>query len=454
MRKYTIDSIWRVRLEHVPGRLAKLATVIAEEGGLLGEISTERIGERDTVRQLTIESADEDHLERLLAAVRALEGVEILEVIDRVFQRHQGGKIRMTPTLSLDGVRDLRDIYTPGVARVATAIADDPERAWDLTALGNTVGIFTNGTRVLGLGDLGPLGALPVMEGKAVLYASLAGLSAVPLVIDERDPDKFIETVMRLSPGFGGIHLEDIRVPDCFHIERTLIERLDKPVMHDDQHGTAVAALAGVINACEYIGKDPRRQVVGQIGLGAAGSAIARLAHLYGVADVLVTDPHQGAVETAVAWGAKASTLEEILGTCDVVIATTGQAGLIKPSQVRKGVVMFALSNPEPEIRPLEAREAGAAFAGDGRSVNNALAFPGIFRGALEARARRITPEMLLAAVDAIAGIPEPRELVASPLDPRVHLAVAKAVADTARAQKLDGTARTSPALVRPLRAG
>jgi malate dehydrogenase (oxaloacetate-decarboxylating) len=282
------------------------------------------------------------------------------------------------------------------------------------------------------------------MEGKSALYASFVGLSAIPMVMDVRDPDAFIETVMRVSPGFGAIHLEDIRVPDCFRIERELMARLNKPVMHDDQHGTAVAALSALVNACKLTGRDPKQCVMGQIGLGAAGSAIAKLVHRWGVQSTLVTDPNPVAVDEAVAWGAKRATLADIMRECDIVIATTGRPGLITPAMVRKGQILFALSNPDPEIQPDDAIAAGAAYAGDGRSVNNALAYPGIFKGALQVRSRAITPEMLLAAVGAIASVVEPGELVPSPLDPRVHAAVTEAVAAAATAAGLANTARTT----------
>ncbi len=444
MRKYSIDTILRVRLAHQPGRLARFATVVAQEGGLLGEITTVHIGETDTVRDITIETEDEAHTERLLDAVRALEGVELVQVTDRVFERHRGGKLHSTSKVELRQIADLRYIYTPGVARVALAIEAEPERAWDLTSLGNSVGIFTNGSRVLGLGNIGPLASLPVMEGKAVLYDKFAGLSATPILIDTLDPDAFIETVVRLAPTFGGIHLEDIRIPDCFRIERELDARLAKPVMHDDQHGTATVALAAIINACRLTGVDLRRARLGQIGLGAAGSAIARLASAYGAGDVLVTDLSDEAMQQAATWGARPVPLPQLMAEADIVVATTGRPGLIRPEMVRKGQVIFALSNPEPEIHPKEAMAAGAAFAGDGRSINNALAFPGIFKGALEARSRSITPEMLIAAAEVIAAHAGPGDLVPSPLNPRVHDAVRMTVSAKARALGLVNTARAA----------
>jgi malate dehydrogenase (oxaloacetate-decarboxylating) len=345
-------------------------------------------------------------------------------------------------TTPIETVEDLRHIYTPGVARVTKAIAKDPQLAWQYTGMGRTLGIFTNGTRVLGLGDVGPLASLPVMEGKAALYARFANLSAFPLVVAEKDPQAFVDLVVRLSSSFGAIHLEDIRAPDCYEIEDALIERLEKPVMHDDQHGTATAALAALISVANRTGMDLSKATLGQIGLGAAGSAIAKLALEYGLKEVLVSDVNEVAVKRVQAWGAVPMPMTELVQKADIVIATTGRPGLIDPKLLRPGQIIFALSNPDPEIDPSAALEAGVRFASDGRTINNALAFPGIFRGVLDVRARRIVPQMLIAAAEAIAALGTADELVPSPLSPRVHEAVARAVADKARALGLDNQAR------------
>ncbi len=442
MSGYRIDTVLRVRTRHRPGQLASLATAVANEGALIGEIVTLRREGDVSVRDITVETDDEGQTERVVAALRITDGVEVLDVTDRVFDRHKGGKIHSTSRLKVEQLSDLRYIYTPGVARVATAIQMEPSRALTLTGLGNSVGIFTNGTRVLGLGNIGALAALPVMEGKAVLYDQFVGISAVPILVDTIDPKEFIETVARVSRGFGGIHLEDIRIPECFEIEAELDRRLDKPVMHDDQHGTATVALAGIMNACRLVGLDLKSAKMGQVGLGAAGSAIAKLALAYGVGDVAVTDPNEQAVLSCVAKGARASSFEAIMKEADLVVLTTGKPGLVQPHMIRKGQVIFALSNPMPEIDPVAARSAGAAFAADGQSVNNALAYPGIFKGALEVRSKSITPEMLIAAAEAIAGHAVRGEVVPSPLLPEVHRAVTRAVADRARAQGLSATLR------------
>ncbi len=442
MRKSSIDTVLEVRLRHRPGQLAKLAQAIADQSGLLSDITTIRIGEHDTVREVTVETEDEAQTKRVLDAVRAVDGVELLGTVDRVFAAHKGGKIHSTSRVELRQLRDLRYIYTPGVARVSTAIQQNPELAWEYTTIANSVGIFTNGTRVLGLGDIGPVAALPVMEGKAVIYDAFVKISATPLLLDTRDVREFVDTVVRISPTFGGIHLEDIRSPDCYRIEEELLERLDKPVMHDDQHGTATVALAAVINACAITGVELSRARVGQIGLGAAGSAIARLMMAYGVGDVLVHDRAEDAMRWLGTLGARPVDLETLMRESDIVIATTGRPKLIDPKLVRPGQVIFPLSNPFPDIEPAEALAAGAAFATDGRTINNALAYPGLFRGALDVRSRAITREMMIAASRAIAAHAEEGEVVPSPMAPGVHAAVRDAVIAEARRLGLEGTAR------------
>lgn len=442
MRKFTIDTIFRVRLQHQAGQLASLTALIAEQRALIGEITTVQIGETHTVRDITIETESDAHTQRVRDAMQGLPGVELLHTVDRVFDSHRGGKLAARSRVELNQLSDLRKIYTPGVARVAKAIEETPDLAWEYTGLGNSVGIFTNGTRVLGLGNIGVLGSLPVMEGKAVLYERLVGLNAVPVLVDTSDPKQFIDTVMQVSRSFGAIHLEDIRTPECFEIEETLKARLQKPVLHDDQQGTATAALAGILNACRLTGLDLRAAKVGQVGLGAAGSAIARLAIRYGARKVFVTDVSVDARKRLEADGAIGTDLETLMKEVDIVVATTGRPGLIAPEMVREGQVIFALSNPEPEIFPEQARAAGAAFAADGRSINNALAFPGIMKGVLQARSRLITPEVFLEVAEVIAALAERGELVPSSLNPRVHEAVIRTTITQIDAAGLRNTAR------------
>jgi malate dehydrogenase (oxaloacetate-decarboxylating) len=337
----------------------------------------------------------------------------------------------------METLQDMRDVYTPGVARVCMTIAEQPELAGRFTMIGRTVAICTNGTRVLGLGNIGAVASMPVMEGKAMFYRQMAGISAVPILIDTEEVDEFVDTVLRIAPGFGAIHLEDIKVPECFEIERRLIEALDVPVMHDDVHGTAVATVAAALVACDQAGLELEAATVGQIGLGAAGLGIATLMGEAGAKLVLASDPNEGSHARARERGIEIASFDEVMERADLVVATTGVPGLIKPEKVRSGQVIFALSNPDPEIAPGAALEAGAAFAADGTMVNNVLGFPGIFRGALATGAREISTGMKLAAARAIAGLTERSELVPDALDPAVHAEVARAVAEAASAEGL-----------------
>jgi len=297
------------------------------------------------------------------------------------------------------------------------------------------VAIVTDGTAVLGLGDIGSLAGMPVMEGKAMLMETLVGLSGVPILLNTKDPDEIVSTVAAIAPTFAAIQLEDISAPRCFEVEERLQAMLDIPVMHDDQHGTAVVCTAALLVAARETKADLSKAVIGQIGLGAAGQAIGRmLMRLTGNA-VHGADLSQDALERFEQSGGRKSNLRDIMAECDIVIATTGAPNLIKPEMVRKGQIILALSNPDPEIDPERALERGAAFAADGKSVNNVLGFPGIFRGAVDAYAPRITHEMLVAAAETIAAMTPAGELVPSPLDKKVHRAVARAVAETAMKQ-------------------
>lgn len=422
------DIVVIVRNPHRIGQLGKLLGIIGEEGAAVGDVETRYIGKDHSVREVTVSVFDTDHLENVLRAIRQRTDAEILGVKDLVFERHQGGKLHSTRTRKLERLEDLRYIYTPGVARVCKAIQNDPALARQYTAIGNSVGIFTNGTRVLGLGNIGVVPSLPVMEGKAVIYDQFVGLSATPILIDTEDPDEFIETVVRIAPTFGGIHLEDIRTPDCFHIENELIRRLNKPVMHDDQHGTATVLLAAVLSALRYTGRAGRKDLTcAQIGLGAAGLAIARLLMDYGF-DVIGVDPSEESRTRLERKGGNTGELNDAMKQADVVIATTGVVGLITPEMIHEGQIILPLSNPVPEIYPEDAVAAGAAFAADGRSVNNALAFPGLFKGALLVQADAITSTMKIAAAEAISGLAPDDELVPDLFHPLVHQQVVEAI--------------------------
>jgi len=424
------DIILKVKSPHRPGKLGHFLTVLGEEGALIGDIETLFIGKDHSFRKITVSVYDLDHLTSIEKAVKKKTEVEIQEITDIVFDRHIGGKIHSSRIRDLERLEDMRYIYTPGVARVCKQILQEPGDARKYTNIGNSVGIFTNGTRVLGLGEVGVLPAMPVMEGKAVLYDQFSGISATPVLVDCKDPDEFINIVEKVAPTFGGIHLEDIRIPDCFYIESELIRRLDKPVMHDDQHGTATVLLAAVFSALRETGReDDDSLLFAQLGLGAAGFGIARLLIDYGF-NVVGVDPLPESQKRLTDYGGKITTLEDAMKSADVVIATTGVVGLIVPEIVRKGQIILSLSNPMPEIFPEEALEAGAAFASDGKSVNNALAFPGLFKAALETNAPRITAKMKIAAAKAISELARPGELVPSIFNKKVHQNVIKAVVD------------------------
>ena len=427
-----MDCTYRLRIPHRAGELAKVVTLITESGGLIGEVTTVAIARHQSIREITVELPDKDHSDALAAALGELPGVTVVWFHDRAFIAHVGGKVQMTGRRPVLSNQDVRDVYTPGVARVSAAIAEFPELAWQFTMLGRSVAICTNGSRVLGLGDIGPVASLPVMEGKALFYAQLVDLTAVPILIATKDVKEFVETVIRIAPGFGGIHLEDISSPECFEIERRLIEALTQPVMHDDVHGTAVVTLAAAIAACRQVDIRLDEAVVGQVGLGAAGYGIASLMHDAGVGQVLACDPNPAAQERAQAHGIEIAGLADLMRTADVVVATSGKPGLITPTLVRRGQVILALSNPAPEIEPEAALAAGAAFAADGTSVNNVLGYPGIFRGALLAGARSINLEMKRAAAWTLAGLTVESELIPDVLDRRVHETVAQAVRQAA----------------------
>jgi malate dehydrogenase (oxaloacetate-decarboxylating) len=381
---------------------------------------------------------------------------------DPVFDLHLGGKMEVASTVSLAGPDDLSLAYTPGVARVCEAIAAEPGLVDDFTWVSNTVAVVTDGTAVLGLGDIGPAAAMPVMEGKAVLFKQFGGVDAVPICLDTRDTDEIVETVARLAPSFGGINLEDISAPRCFEIEQRLKELLDIPVFHDDQHGTAVVALAALEGALRITHRDIAKARVVISGAGAAGVAVARILLAAGVSDLAVTDRrgvlHSSrgdltpvklslAQDTADRTG-RTGTLADALVGADVFIGVSG--GNVPEEVVATmadEAVIFGLANPTPEVHP-EVAHRHARVVATGRSdypnqINNVLAFPGIFRGAFDVRATAITEKMKLAAANALAGLvgDDLREdyIVPSPFDERVGPAVAQAVAEAARA---DGVAR------------
>lgn len=418
----------RVMVTDQPGYLGRLTSAIGYEKGNIGDIRLISSGLTHNLREITIYVESDSHLERIVAAVSGVEGVKLEEVVDLVEKIHMGGKISMKSRVAVSSLGDIRKIYTPGVASICRKIQQRPELANTYTGIRNSVAIVTNGTAILGLGDIGPVAGMPVMEGKAVLFDHLVGISGVPILMKSKNIEHIIETIWHIAPTFGAIKLEDIAAPDCFEIERRLVEMLDIPVMHDDQHGTAVVVLAALLNAVRFTDVTLSEVTVGIIGLGAAGIGITKLLMAHGVRNVIGTDLNEQAKDMLSSLGGTATDLDGVMSGAAIVIATTGCPGLIKPEMVRTGQIILALSNPDPEIFPEAAMAAGAAFAADGKSVNNALAFPGIFRGALDAGAPSINNQMLIAAARTIAAHAGHGELVPGILDSKVHLAVSDAV--------------------------
>ncbi|HSM69957.1 MAG TPA: NAD-dependent malic enzyme [Anaerolineales bacterium] len=425
----------RVRNVQKIGTLANLLASISSMNASVGSIELISDTAHSVVRDITIYADDAEHMDHVIEAMRSNEGTKVLAVRDEVLELHQKGKIAIRSRYPVKSIAALRRVYTPGVSEVALKIADDPELARLYTSISHMVAIVTDGTAVLGLGDIGPLAAMPVMEGKAMLMETLVGLSGMPILLNTKDPDEIVNAITAIAPTFAAIQLEDISAPRCFELEERLQAALDIPVMHDDQHGTAVVSASAILTAAKRAGVDIHKAKIGQIGLGVAGYALGRLLMKFTGNPIQGSDLSGEALKRYVEAGGTESTLDKIMSTCDIVVATTGTPNLIKPEMVRKGQVIMALSNPDAEIDPEVALERGAAFAADGQVVNNVLGFPGIFRGAVDANAQRITLEMLIAAVNVLVRETPAGELLPNPLDKKVHLAVARAVAETAMQQ-------------------
>ncbi len=446
----------RIRLPQRPGSFARVAGAIGGAGAILGAIDLVRIEDGLVVRDVTVSCADGAHGELVVDAVRALGDVAVDSVSDRTFLLHRGGKIEVQPKVPVSTRDDLSMAYTPGVARVCTAIHEDPQKAWTLTIKSNTVAVVSDGTAVLGLGDIGPYAAMPVMEGKAMLFKAFAGVDAFPLCLATKDVDEIVAFVGAAAPAFGGVNLEDISAPRCFEIERRLGAELDVPVFHDDQHGSAIVVLAALLNALRVVGKraDAVRVVI--VGAGAAGVASAEILLAQGVRDLVVCDvdgalyagrpgldPTRASLAARTNAAGQRGSADEVLAGADVLIGLS-VGGAVSADAVRTMAddrIVFAMANPVPEVRPEELRDDVAIMA-TGRSdypnqINNVLAFPGVFRGALDVRAATITPEMTLAAARALAGVISDDELHADYIIPsvfnrRVVEAIAGAVADAA----------------------
>ncbi len=447
----------RLRFNRRPGALATIATTIGQNDALIGSIPIVKI-ERDKVtRDFEIYAGDEEHQKRIINAIKELPDVELISITDRTFQYHEGGKIEVLPRKRLRGREDLSMAYTPGVGRVVTAIAGDPGHAYTYSLKGNAVAIVTDGTAVLGLGNVGPVAALPVMEGKAMLFKEFAGINAFPLCLSVSEIEDIVSVVKAVSPVFAAINLEDISAPRCFEVERRLSEELDIPVFHDDQHGTSIAVLAALRNALKLVGKRLGDTRIVVCGTGAAGVACIRTLMEAGARDILCCDTcgilypgrpeNMNSVKDELARVTNASgrqgSLKDALVDADVFIGVSA-GDLLTPEDLAvmaHNAIVFALANPVPEVDPWAALDY-ARIVATGRSdfpnqINNALVFPGVFRGVLDARARRITREMRLAAATAIANLIPDQELSDQHIIPGIFnrdvtRAVANAVADAA----------------------
>jgi malate dehydrogenase (oxaloacetate-decarboxylating) len=456
----SVSNSITVRLE-LPGRptaVSELSTLIERAGGLVSGLDVTASGHQRLRVDVTIMTRSVQHADEIVAAMRELHGVEIGKVSDRTFLVHLGGKLEIVSKVPIRNRDDLSLIYTPGVARICMAIAENPEDARRLTIKRNTVAVVTDGSAVLGLGNIGPLAAMPVMEGKAALFKRFAGIDAFPICLDTQDVDEIVAAVKAISPGFAGINLEDISAPRCFEVERQLRDVLDIPVFHDDQHGTAIVTVAALTNALKVVGKQIGDVRIVMSGAGAAGTAILKLLTDAGATDVVVCDRKGVATPdrpdiaerpgSELSWVAAhtnprqvSGTLKEAVVGSDVFIGVSGP-GILDGSDIAKmadGAIVFAMANPDPEVDPNEAAQHATVVA-TGRSdfpnqINNVLAFPGVFRGLLDARSKSIPDEVLLAAAQALAGVVADEELNAAYIVPSVfHPDVTKVVAAAVQA--------------------
>ena len=449
----------RFDIRNRPGMLAEITSVIGEHGGNIGAIDIVRADEERLIRDITINARSDDHAHNIVESVREVDGVRVVNVSDRTFLMHLGGKLEVESKTPIRTRDQLSMAYTPGVARVSEAIHDDPVDTHRLTMKSNTVAVVTDGTAVLGLGDIGANAAIPVMEGKAQLLKEFADVNGIPISLNTTDVDEIVETVERIAPVFGGVNLEDIGAPRCFEVEKKLKERLDIPVFHDDQHGTAVVAVAALLNALEIVDKELSDLKVVMVGIGAAGSAVTEMLLKMGVETVIgidregpVTSDREGlgpAKERYVRMtdpNTESETLAESMEGADVFIGLSGP-DIIGPEELKRMArdpIVFAMANPRPEVMP-EVAYPHVSVMATGRSdypnqINNVLCFPGLFKGLLNCRATDVTDEMMIAAAHAIANTIDDRSLTAdyivpSVFDSEVVEAVASAVSTVAADQ-------------------
>ncbi len=456
----------RVKLDDTPGVLGHATSAIGEAGGIVGAVDVVETDAGHSLRDIVVDASGREHWEKILAAIEAVAGAEVIDTTDRTFLLHVGGKIEQANKHPLKTRDDLSMVYTPGVARVCLAIADDEDKAFQYTIKRNTVAVVSDGTAVLGLGNIGPKAAMPVMEGKCCLFKEFGGVDAFPICLDSTDTEEIVRTVKLLAPGFGGINLEDIAAPRCFEIEERLVNELDIPVFHDDQHGTAVVVMAAVLNAVKLTGHNLADLRVLVIGLGAAGIAVTKILRAAGVSDIIGADSRgvlsverddyqDGSMNSIKRWFAEVTNPDcrsgapaDVIDGVDLLIGVSGARVMPAEalSRMNTDAMVFAMANPTPEVNPEEAAPYVRIMA-TGRSdypnqINNVLCFPGIFRGALDVRARTITEDMKMAAARAIAAIVEDDELredyiIPSVFNRDVAPAVAAAVGEQARAAGL-----------------
>ncbi len=455
----------RAEIRNQIGMFAQIATAISRAGGDLGSIDIVRAERNKIIRDITVNARNEQHEQDIVRAIRAVKGVKVLRVMDHTFFVHLGGKIEIHNKIPVRDRNDLSKVYTPGVARICETIHEHPDLAYRYTIKGNSVAIVTDGTAVLGLGDIGPEAALPVMEGKAMIFKEFAAIDAFPIILDTKDPREIISTVRNISTSFGGINLEDISAPRCFEIEKKLRQTLDIPVLHDDQHGTAVVVLAALINVSRLFRKSLTKFRVVVVGAGAAGTATTLILRASGIKDIVVCD-RNGAIYKGRRQDMNVykkmladhtnprrvkGNISDAMKGADIFIGLSAPH-IITPDDIRgmaKNPVLFILANPEPEIAPEEALPIARVLA-TGRSdypnqINNMLSFPGIFRGLLDVKAKGVSEEVKLAAARAIAHRVRENELtedyiIPSIFDKRVVEAVAHAVAEAARKTGIAGS--------------
>jgi malate dehydrogenase (oxaloacetate-decarboxylating) len=453
----------RVELDDAQGILGHVTGAIGDAGGMIGAVDLVQADGDHSLRDIVVDASGSDHWERIVAAIEAVPGAKVVDTTDRTFLLHVGGKIEQHNKHPLKTRDDLSMAYTPGVARVCLAIAEDPDRAFQYTIKRNTVAVISDGTAVLGLGDIGPRAAMPVMEGKCCLFKEFAGVDAFPICLETTDADEIVRTVKLIAPAFGGINLEDISAPRCFEIEERLKKELDIPVFHDDQHGTAVVVMAALLNAVKLTGRRLEDLKVLVIGLGAAGIAVTKILLAAGVREIIGADSRgalhvqredylDGSMNATKRWFAEVTNPElragapaDVIDGADLLIGVSGARALPPEalSRMNRDAMVFAMANPNPEVSPEEA-EPYVRIMATGRSdypnqINNVLCFPGIFRGALDVRAPSITEDMKMAAARAIAAIVDENELCEDYIIPSVFNrdvapAVAAAVAEQARA--------------------